>query len=167
MRNRRKPNLRLISETIPDGFISKPVFVFDVFEATDEFLDENFRGAITVDSELTCDGYVHISPDGFAFFHKVLLNAIFGESVVHMKMSTDAGIFKVQSSWKIYNKISHADLALLRSTAELSGFKMTLSEEGEFGNLTLEVPIKKSPTLAIYAVSAARMREAFTRVFFF
>ena len=167
MSNKRKPALRLISETIPDEFILNPVCVFDVFEATDEFFDENFRGAIKVDGELTSDGFVTISPDGFAFFQKVFLNAIFGESVVRLKMSTENGVFKVESSWKIYNKISRADLALLRSTADISGFKMTLSEEGEFGNLTLETPIKKTPTLAIYAVSAARMREAFTRVFFF
>ena len=167
MRNFKKPNLRLISETIPDEFITNPVYVFDVFEATDEFFDDNFRGAITLENKITKEGFVHVSPDGFAFFHKLLLNAIFGESVVHMKMSSEDGVFKVQSNWKIYNKISDADLALLRSTAELSGFKMTLSEEGEIGTLTLETPIKKTPQLAIYAVSIAKMREAFTRVFFF
>ncbi len=167
MKNFRKPPLRLISETIPDEFISSPVCVFDIFEATDEFFDENFRGAITIENALTCDGYVNISPDGFAFLNKLLLNAIFGESVVRMKMSSEGGIFRVESSWKIYNKISHADLALLRSSANLSGFKMTLSEDGELGKLTLEAPIKKTPQLSIYAVSALKMREAFTRVFFF
>ncbi len=167
MKKPKIPRLRLISETVPDEFTSKSISIFDVFQATDEFFDDNFRGAITVDNELAADGYIDISPEGFAFFHKVLLNAIFGESVVRVRMLCDGSIFKVEANWKIYNNISKDDLALLRSTANLSGFKITLRETDEDGNLILEAPVRKSAQLALYAVSAARMREAFTRVFFF
>jgi len=167
MKNNAKPKLRLISETIPDEFITKPICIFDIFKATDEFFDDNFRGAITVENELETDGYVNISPDGFAFFHKLFLNAIFGESVVRLKMCSRDGVFKVMANWKVYNKISKSDLALLSSTAESSGFKMTISENGDTGHLILEAPIKITPMISIYAVSAERMRGAFTRVFFF
>lgn len=166
MKNFTKPKLRLISETIPDEFITKTVSVGDIFEATDEFFDDNFRGAITVDNELTADGYVNISPDGFAFFHKVLLNAIFGESVVRLRMLCENSCFLVEARWKVYKSISNSDLALLRSTANLSGFSMTLNEDEKEGKLTLSMPIRATPYLAIYAVSIAKMREAFTRVFF-
>ena len=166
MKDFTKPKIRLISETIPDEFILKTVFIKDIFEATEEFFDDNFRGAIIVDNELDSDGYVNISPDGFAFFHKVFLNAIFGESVVRLRMFCEKNHFKVEAKWKIYNKISKSDLNLLYSTANLSGFSMTVNEDGKEGNLTLSMPISAKPYIAIYAVSLAKMRETFTRVFF-
>lgn len=167
MRKPIKPNLRLISDTVPDEYIKKQVRVFDIFRATEDFFEDNFRGAITVDSELSSDGYVLISPDGFAFFHKALLNAIFGESVVRLRMFRENGLFKVEAKWKIYNRISKSDLELLRSTANLSGFSMKLDESGQIGTLILEMPVRQISEISIRAVSSVRMRETFTRVFFF
>lgn len=162
-----KPKFRLISETIPDRFISKVSHVCDIIGAIEEFFEDNFRGAIITEASHDTDGYLNISTDGFAFFHKVLLNAIFGESVVRLRMFTDDASFKVEARWKVYKRISESDLALLESTAKLSGFTMRLSDVGEDGFLLLEMPIRKTPKLAIYAVSKAQIYEAFTRVFFF
>ena len=167
MRRDGQQKLRLISESYPDNFIIETISIFDIYRATEEFFDDNFRAAITLERDLCSEGFVNISADGFAFFYKVLLNAIFGESVVHIKMSSHGGVFETKANWKIYKGISKSDLSLLRSTAELSGFKMTLSEDGDVGCVTLSSPIKKTPQLAIYAISAAKMHEAFTRVFFF
>ena len=167
MRKPVKPSIRFISEYKPTEFTKKQLRIFDIFKATEDFFEDNFRGAICVDSELACDGFVLISPDGFAYFHKVLLNAVFGESVVRLRMFRENGLFKLEASWKIYNRISKSDLDILSSTATLSGFSMKLNESGEVGALILEAPVRQAPEISISAVSQARMRETFTRVFFF
>ena len=155
-----------ISESSPENFTISPIKASDIFEATRNFLYENFRGAIDIESELYSDGYVSISPDGLAYFFKLLLNAIFGESLVFIKMSTKDDIFSIEAYWNRHRNITANEISELENIARVSGLALELvfGEKKCHANITMQ--IKKETLLRLYAVSAQKMHEAYIRVFF-
>ena len=157
---------KLISEATPDEFIITTVRISDIFLSTQKFFDNNFRGAIITEGTPELYGYTETSTDGIAYFFKVLLNAVFGESVVRVNMEKTDGKFIIKTRWRHYRDISLADLAELENTARLSGFTLSFSNDGDFCHADITLPVKILSYLPVYAVSEFKMYTAYVRVFF-
>ena len=155
-----------ISEGAPNDFTKATVRISDIFDATRNFLDENFRGAIEASGEISSDGYAIISPNGLAYFFKILLNAVFGESMVFMKMSTKDNVFVMETSWKHHRDINAEDISELESIARVSGFTPEFMLDGEICRISISLEIKKEKQLVLYAVPIGKMHAAYIRVFF-
>lgn len=159
-------DFRLISENAPPKYIVSVLSALDVCNSAEKFFSENFRGAILLDLPESTDGYVIASPDGIAYFFKVLLNAVFGNSTVKIKMRCDGDFLKLTTEWKRCDKISDADIKELERTARLSGFGFEISEDGAFSHVDIFLSIQTLSYLHLYAVDTKNMHEAFVRVFF-
>ena len=166
MKMQTHQKLRLISEATPDEFLITTVRISDVVDSTHKFFDDNFRGAIITEDENECYGYTVVSTDGLAYFFKVLLNAVFGESVVRVSFECNEKCFKIKTKWRYCREISDTDRAELERTARLSGFILEFSESDGFCHANLTLPLHMTSYIPIYARSEFKMHQAYIRVFF-
>lgn len=166
MNTRNKSGFRLISENAPEKYVVSVISANDVAEATENFFSENFRGAVSVLREDSSDGFVIASPDGIAYFFKVLLNAIFGDSAVKIKISSDSDFLTLSTVWKQSRGISDADMKELSRVANLSGFGFEFSHEGALARADILLSIQALNYLQLYAVDVKSVHEAYVKVFF-
>ena len=157
---------RRISQGTPEEFITTTLRASDIFNATNKFFEDNFRGAVITEGELLTDGYTEASPDGIAYFFKVLLNAVFGDSVVRVKMACEKDIFNISTEWEFCREITKSDLAELENVARLSGFTLEFSNNGNIYRADIAMKLKALSYIPLYAISRENMLLAYNRVFF-
>ena len=166
MKNFAEEVRRLISESTPDELSISTVRISDIFLSTQKFFNNNFRGAIITEASPELYGYADTSVDGMAYFFKVLLNAVFGDSVVRVSMEKRDSKFFIKTQWRHCRDISASDLAELENIAKLSGFSLDFSSDGEFDRAEISMPVKIMSYFPVYAVSEFKMHTAYVRVFF-
>lgn len=160
-------DLRLLSRGMPDEFIMHTIPTASIYTAVEEFFDEYFRGAVIMEGNKYTAGYIEISPDGLAFFFKLLFKAAFGESTVFINMSSENNVFYIKAAWKKRRIISEKELFELKNAARLAGFDMIFSDEdSDTYHAELSVKLKIAKYITVYAISSQKLREALTRVFF-
>ena len=160
-------DLRLLSQGMPDEFIMHTIPTSSIYTAVEEFFDEYFRGAVIMEGNKYTAGYIEISPDGLAFFFKLLFKAAFGESTVFINMSSENNVFHIKATWKKRKIISEKELFELKNAARLAGFDMFFSDEdSDTYRAELLVKLKITKYITVYAISSQKLREALTRVFF-
>lgn len=155
-----------ISNSTPSDFTVTTVRISDISISTEKFFDNNFRGSVITESAPDLYGYVDTSPDGIAYFFKLLLNEVFGESVVKVFMQKHENRFQIITRWHHSREISDAARFELEKTAQLSGADLVFSQNGNECEATLALKIKTSKILSVYAVSEFKMHSAYIRVFF-
>ena len=158
--------IRLLSEGMPDEFIRTTVPTSSIYRAVEEFFDEYFRGAVIMDGERYTPGYIEISPDGLAFFFKLLFKAAFGESTVKVNVKSENFIYEINTKWKKRRIISEKEIFELKNAARLAGFEIIFEDGNEFYQANLSVKLKISKVITIYANSLEALRTSLTRVFF-
>jgi len=159
-------DIRLISQGMPDEFIRITLPTSGIYRAIEEFFDEYFRGAVIIEGNRYTPGYIEISPDGLAFFFKLLFKAAFGESTVKVNVSSENFVYQISTEWKKRKIISEKEVFELKNSARLSGFNIDFYDDGEIYHANLSVRLKIVKTISIYANSAEALRNALTRVFF-
>lgn len=157
---------KTISERQEDSFVISPISLADVFNATKSFFDQNFRGAVITENEEVFDGYTEASPEGIAYYFKVLLNAVFGKTPLKVAMRLDNDEFIIKTEWQSSGKIPKSDMDELITVSRLSGFSLDFSSDGELSFATAKLKVTPQKFLALYAVSFAKMLEAYNKVFF-
>ena len=157
---------RLISESTPGDFTITTIPMYDVASSIQNFFDTNFRGSIITEEFPFFYEYTEISPDGLAYFFKVLLNAVFGESVVRVSITKEDRKFVIKTKWRNMREIRAEDLDELRKTARISGFELSFSQNEDFCEAYASLPLKLTNYISVYANSEYRMFTAFVRVFF-
>ena len=157
---------KLISESTPNDFTVTTVRISDIALSTEKFFDNNFRGAIITESSPDLYGYVEASTDGIAYFFKVLLNEVFGDSVVRVFMQKSEKGFQMITKWQKHHDMSEEGLRELENTARHSGFDLEFSQSGKECQATLTLKIKTVKILSVYAISEFKMHSAYIRVFF-
>ena len=130
------------------------------------FFEQNFRGAVIVESENDIFGYADVSVNGLAYFFKILLNAVFGESTAMISMRKELSELVINTAWRSRAGLDERDCDELNKIASLSGFSLEIRHEGIHYNATVTVPIKIMKALPIYAISDSKTYQAFVRVFF-
>lgn len=138
----------------------------DISNATERFFSENFRGSISLELPENVSGYVIAAPDGIAYFFKLLLNAIFGDSAVKIKISYTSDFLTLSTVWKHSCEISDSDIKEMERVARLSGFGFEISHVGEISRIDLSLSIQTLSYLPLYAVDVKNMHEAYVKVFF-
>ena len=166
MKNFAEEIRKRLSDYVPDEFEITTVRISDVFLSTQRFFDNNFRGAVITEGTPELYGYTEASVDGIAYFFKVLLRAVFGESVVRVNMDKADSKFLIKVKWRHCRELSEADLSELENTARLSGFSLKISSDGEFDGAEISMPVKIMSYFPVYAVSEFKMHTAYVRVFF-
>ena len=164
-----KKRKRLISEGYPTRFNLARCSSSSLSSGIEEFLSENFRGAISFESSENALTFLTISPDGLAHFFKVLLNAIFGNSVVNIHFHAESAEFRIYVSWKFNREFTEDELAELNGTAYLSGFSVLYSLSGEEVSMqSLSITMKSDPLewVSLYATTSDKIKWAFKNVFF-
>ena len=163
---KNKNGLRIFSESAPPECILRPVATADLLRATVDFFDENFKGAVTTDISPLTAGYAKISAEGVAYFFKLLLNSVFGDTTVHISLYADNRSLIISSSWAPHRKMSDSDLSELKTFAKLSGFDFDFVDTGSDCRISLTSAVSATVALKIYAVSFSRVHSAFIKVFF-
>ena len=154
-----------ITESAPEEFIISTVRVSDVLNSTQRFFDNNFRGSVMTENTPELFGYAEASVDGIAYFFKLLLNMVFGESVLRVNMDKADGKFFIKTKWRHSRDISESDLFELENTARISGFTFEFSKDGDFDRIYISTPLKIMSYFPVYAVSEFKMYTAYVRVF--
>lgn len=162
----KNTELRFLSQGMPDEFILHTIATSSVYRAIEEFFDEYFRGSVIMERNNYTAGYIEISPDGLAFFFKLLFKAVYGESTVMINMSSKDDVFYIKAEWKKRRIISEKELFELKNAARLAGFDINLHDDGDSFHAELSVKLKITKYITVYAVSSEKLRESLTRVFF-
>ena len=166
MKKKLISDFRLISENAPEKYVATVLSAHDVCKSTERFFSDNFRGAILLKMpENTC-GYVITSPDGIAYFFKVLLNSVFGDSAIKIKMSCDRDFLTLSTVWNGEQTINEYDLKELERVARLSGFGFEVSSEGGISRVDVFLSLQTLSFIPIYATDTNIMHQAYVKVFF-
>lgn len=155
-----------ISQSTYNEFIITTVRASEIFKSTEKFFDDNFRGAVITDAEIVSDGYAEVSAEGIAYFFKVLLNAVFGDSVVRIKMISKNDVLDISTEWSFCREITKSDLNELENVARLSGFTLNFSKSESICRADISMKLKTLSYIPLYAVSDEKMLLAYIKVFF-
>ena len=159
MLTRIKHRFRRISETAPDEFKLERIAVSDFTAAVKDFVFENFRGAMTVEKPPVDSGYITVSPRGFAYFLKLLLNEIYGEGMLRAKIVTENG--RIEVIIELPNIGVKTDELL--SCAVNSGFSVERADNRE---IVLFANTAKDKAMSIYAIDFAKFKRYLNEIFF-
>lgn len=114
--------------TEPEDFTVSDFLCNDFFLSVGSFIDHNFTGAIKIDFPKKRDGYIKVSPYGFAYFLKMLLSEIYGNAMIKTNIEKDDEF--------IFITISGCELVKNREklldAAKRSGFIVCDSSEDTF-----------------------------------
>ncbi len=155
-----------VSERKEDNFVILPISLSDIFNSTKSFFDENFRGAVITEKDEIFDGYTEVSPTGIAYYFKLLLNAVFGETPLRVSMSLLNGEFIIKTEWQTLREIPKSDIDELVTVSRLSGFSLDFLNDGERSFAIARLKVAKQKYLALYAISFEKMLESYNKVFF-
>ena len=159
MFTRATHRMKTVSEKAPTDFSVKTVAASDFILATREFIDENFRGAVRFEDGALVSGYVELSPSGFAYLIKLILNEVYGSSLVTLAINADnEGI-----SVKVDCGLAKINLEIIESVAKSSGFSV---EYGEGGILFLRLKSRRLEASVLYAISVEDLYKYITETFF-
>ena len=162
-----KEKMELLSGGEPSDYTKKRISFRTLYTGTRDFLMENFRGAVSFDEDITSSENLVISPDGFAYFFKYVLNVVFGNTVLNVKMTSVRKDFTVTLDWKKHRSLTEGEELALQRIALASGFKLNLNETNERITLTLYAEAKIYGYINIYApVFNNQIKTAFNRVFY-
>ena len=151
---------RLFTTTAPTDYSIKQIGTQDFARSTKHFLDECFRGAISLDIDSEAFGYVEISVRGFAYLIKLILSKIYGKSVLTATLS----FTKKRVIFSIDFGVS-ADECDLCDTAAV-GERCGLISEIEGSVLNFYANIKPSTLISLYARDSMSALAVYNEVFY-
>ncbi len=159
--------LTRLSKRVPESFTVETLALFDICKSTEKFFDENFRGAVLVSCDECPESFVSASATGVAYFYRLLLEHIFGESVLYVKMQTNGYKFVIQNEFSIKRKLEEETKFKLENVARLSGFDIFFTSRDD--NTLIDIVFNMRPTQAIpiYARSVRLLELAYVNVFFY
>ncbi len=159
MLTRIKHRFLRISETAPDELKLERIAVSDFTTAIRDFVYENFRGAMTVEKPPVDSGYITVSPAGFAYFLKLLLNEIYGDGMLRAKIVTENS--RVEVIIELPNVTVNTDSLL--SAAVHSGFSVERADDRE---ILLFTEIARDKAMSIYAIDFTNFKRYLNEIFF-
>ena len=135
------------SKTV-DSFTINTFSCYDFLESTRMFIDKNFRGAIEFSYPDTVFGNIKISPNGFAFFIRLLMFEWHDDKLVSAKIEFSDNKITVTVSKPGGFSIEERLLKI----AQDSGFFASVQN----GVITLTVSVLKSADMKLYAKDRLR-----------
>ena len=141
-----------LEDKIPESFTMNRMSSADFAHTLTSFLDEYFRGAISVITDGCPFGSVVIAPEGVAHLIRLILKEVYGKYLVGASIILGQGDIKI--------KIKHRERSLnfdyITKIAEKSGFSVI---EDNDHTLILSAKVEPEKRLVLYAISAASWRK--------
>ncbi len=159
--------LERLSKRAPQNFTLETLSVTDVFRTTQKFFDENFRGAVVTASDFEVERFISASPTGIAYFYRLLLEHIFGEGVLYVKMQINNYKFIMQNEFSIKRRLDEKTKIKLENVARLSGFDIIFTSKHENTAIDIVFDIRPTQAIPIYARAARLLFLAYVDVFFY
>ena len=152
-------DILLSEDTIFEKFATK-----NVTEDIENFFVEYFSASVKIENKVTQNGVVSISHVGFARIFRSVINHIFGESQLKIKMLTEKNLLLFVFNWTPHNDIAQL-LRSIKSAADLSGFSATALQNDGNVKITFSTNLMPRGFIPIYAKSKKKIYQAFTGVF--
>ncbi len=153
-----------ISEVKPVDVARRTVSASDFAKATSEFLNGNFRGLCSVNSDISESGniYIVVSEDGAAYFFKIMLSYIKADRYVDIDIKIVEDELRVSISSDGHLPFDKSDGLELIRLARQAGFNVNISDE----LMTLRTVANCSMTFKVYAVSRQRFASKYHEIFY-
>lgn len=159
--------LERLSKREPHNFTAETISISDVFQTTEKFFDEHFRGAVDIQNEAETERFISASPIGIAYFYRTLLEHIFGEGVLYVKAQTNNSQFIMHNEFSIKRNLDEKTEARLKTVARLSGFDIYFTSMGEKTCIDIVFAMRASKAIPIYAREKRTLYIAYVDVFFY
>ncbi len=149
-----------------DDFQIEFLSLLDIYTGLEEFIEENFRGAVRFKKDKSDIGYIKVATSSLALFIKLLLGDIFGESVADMEISAEDGMFFLRTSWKKKRPLTSKTIATLSIIANDAGFDFSIEEHSGLCEILISAKTVASNVIPLYARDQRKMYYALERIFF-
>ncbi len=159
--------IKNISKRVPENFILETLSISDVYKSTEKFFDEHFRGAVEISADIEREGFVSASPSGIAYFFRLLLEHIFGDGVLHVKMQTNNYNFIISSEFSVERELDSKTRATLENVARVSGFELIFSKKDKVTVIEATLNMRATQAIPIYARGVRLLSLAYVDVFFY
>ena len=159
--------IKNISKRVPQNFVLETLSIYDIYNSSEKFFEEHFRGAVEISSDIECEGFVSASASGVAYFFRLLLEHIFGDGVLHIKMQTNNYKFIISAEFSIEREMDSKTKASLENVARVSGFDLIFSKNGKITSVVASFNMRATQSVPIYARGAKLMSLAYVDVFFY
>ena len=104
-----------------------------------EFLNEHFRGAIEMHISGEPFGSISVCPSGIAYFIKLILVEVYGNSLVKASFTSTQRRFTIE----IQHELGERDMSYIMKVARMSGFDEEVYESGRIVISTRVFPDKR------------------------
>ncbi len=131
----------------PENFTATDILCRDFFLSVNSFIEHNFTGAMEFNFPEKSEGFITVSPYGFAHFLKLLLSEIYGSAVINVSIEKETDFISIRV--RDFNLIKNKDNVL--STARRSGFLVYDSSEDI---LVLKAKIYPETQLTAYSTTS-------------
>lgn len=143
----------------------KLFFASSISDSLVEFLNDRFRGAIDVSSNVNTNRQILVSPEFMAMFFKRLLSDIYGRIYLRMLIESDQSCLTMKISYDGELPLSFEEMCLLIKTARNAGMEI-YPEDRE---ITLVIDYADTSRHYVYASvsdSKRRMLSKLNEIFF-
>lgn len=110
----------------PDEFKAEDIHLSALTKSLFDFLYEHFRGSIQMHFSGEPFGSIHICPSGLAYFIKLILIEVYGNSLVKASFDSTQRRFTIE----IQHELGERDLSYIMKVARMSGFDEEVYESG-------------------------------------
>ena len=148
-----------ISDKEPTEYKKTKLSVADFTYSLSTFIYEHFRGAIDLSTNGLPFGSVNVSPDGLAYFIRLLLAEVYGKYKLRSTIHCSQSYVEV----KIFHSESSIDLEYMIKVARMSGFHVVENTDGYTLLITDVIPEKRP---VFYAISRFIFKKCLYNMFF-
>ena len=136
------------------------LFATAVTNALSGFLNDNFKGAVEVNSTLMTNQCVHICPEYLAMMFKHLLMDIYGRTFLRVKIDTDNKHMLIHISGDTELPLSESERRQMIKTARNAGLDV-FEQDGE---ILLTAGFSEPTVHYIYAVASDATRHMLAKL---
>jgi hypothetical protein len=148
---RKRIRIPLLSEETLD--LSSSLYMFDEVRAGIlTYIEERYRGSFVMEEGAALSGYVFVSKDALCFFIRLLLNDLFGRTLLRIGYGQRIDkVFYLSFTYDKSTQIPQAEKYRLLRYAKLSKAKLEYKENETEATMTLVFPFYSALFQAVYA----------------
>lgn len=152
-----------LTDAKPIDITRRPILAKDFADSVTDFLNSNFRGLVEVTHEVpNVAFYVSISSDMAAYFLKLMLAYVNGESLLKVNISTPEEDLVVAITAEDALPYDFVDTNTLIRTAKNAGFDVTVTDN----SIIMKSHLTLSAALRVYALNFSDMRYKLNELFY-
>ena len=149
MRRRRISAARITEDTLS---LKPDIYMFeDLCEGVFTYIDERYRGAFKIEREFALHGDVCICKDAICYFVRLLLNELFGRTLLYVSCGQRIDqTFYLSFSYDASIEISSETAIKLLTYSKFAKTKFECREEGDRMTIYLSMPFEDASFEMVY-----------------